>query len=287
MSAADESHKSLRYKLGELLRDSSDHMLLLTATPHKGDPAELQPVPAAPRRRRLRRREVDPRGDGPPARAVLPAAHQGGDGLLPRAAAGRHLGRRADLHQAHPAHRRLPDRRRGVRPLPRRDALREARERPGRRRGRGPARPRHRLPDVPLPAPARVEHLRHAALAGEPGPAARRGAQAGPGAGPPGAAGSPRSGRTGGDGGERARAARGDARGDHAGGKRRAGARRRSQELRAPRRAGAGGRGRGRRGQALAAQGRCCRSKASSTTRTSACSSSPSSRTRSTTWSVG
>src|SRR2546422_8353034 len=38
MSAADESHKSLRYKLGELLRDISDHMLLLTATPHKGDP---------------------------------------------------------------------------------------------------------------------------------------------------------------------------------------------------------------------------------------------------------
>jgi superfamily II DNA or RNA helicase len=37
MSAADESHKSLRYRLGELLRDSSDHMLLLTATPHKGD----------------------------------------------------------------------------------------------------------------------------------------------------------------------------------------------------------------------------------------------------------
>lgn len=38
MSAADESHKSLRYRLGELLRDSADHMLLLTATPHKGDP---------------------------------------------------------------------------------------------------------------------------------------------------------------------------------------------------------------------------------------------------------
>jgi superfamily II DNA or RNA helicase len=38
MSAADESHKSLRYKLGELLRDTSDHLLLLTATPHKGDP---------------------------------------------------------------------------------------------------------------------------------------------------------------------------------------------------------------------------------------------------------
>ena len=38
MSAADESHKSLRYRLGELLRDSADHLLLLTATPHKGDP---------------------------------------------------------------------------------------------------------------------------------------------------------------------------------------------------------------------------------------------------------
>lgn len=38
MSAADESHKSQRYKLGELLRDTSDHLLLLTATPHKGDP---------------------------------------------------------------------------------------------------------------------------------------------------------------------------------------------------------------------------------------------------------
>ena len=38
MSARDESHKSQRYKLGELLRDASDHLLLLTATPHKGDP---------------------------------------------------------------------------------------------------------------------------------------------------------------------------------------------------------------------------------------------------------
>ncbi|MGQ9591415.1 MAG: helicase-related protein [Planctomycetota bacterium] len=38
MSASDETHKSLRYRLGELLRDTSDHMLLLTATPHKGDP---------------------------------------------------------------------------------------------------------------------------------------------------------------------------------------------------------------------------------------------------------
>lgn len=38
MSAADETHKSLCNKLGELLRDTSDHLLLLTAAPHKGDP---------------------------------------------------------------------------------------------------------------------------------------------------------------------------------------------------------------------------------------------------------
>ena len=38
MSARDETHKSMRYRLGELLRDSADNLLLLTATPHKGDP---------------------------------------------------------------------------------------------------------------------------------------------------------------------------------------------------------------------------------------------------------
>ena len=38
MSARDETHKSQRYRLGELLRDSADNVLLLTATPHKGDP---------------------------------------------------------------------------------------------------------------------------------------------------------------------------------------------------------------------------------------------------------
>jgi len=41
MSASDETHKSLRYKLGELLRDTSDHFLMLTATPHKGDPVNF------------------------------------------------------------------------------------------------------------------------------------------------------------------------------------------------------------------------------------------------------
>ncbi|MDA8010614.1 MAG: DEAD/DEAH box helicase, partial [Alphaproteobacteria bacterium] len=67
MSARDETHKSQRYKLGELLRDSSDHYLLLTATPHRGDPvnfnlflqlldkdayADVQSIKEAMRRRR-------------------------------------------------------------------------------------------------------------------------------------------------------------------------------------------------------------------------------------------
>jgi hypothetical protein len=38
MSASDPEHKTQRYRLGELMRDTSDHLLLLTATPHKGDP---------------------------------------------------------------------------------------------------------------------------------------------------------------------------------------------------------------------------------------------------------
>lgn len=38
MSAYDAEHKTERYRLGELLSDHADHFLLLTATPHKGDP---------------------------------------------------------------------------------------------------------------------------------------------------------------------------------------------------------------------------------------------------------
>ena len=34
-------HKTARYRLGELLRDTTDHLLLLTATPHKGDPVNF------------------------------------------------------------------------------------------------------------------------------------------------------------------------------------------------------------------------------------------------------
>jgi superfamily II DNA or RNA helicase len=41
MSWTPPSRKTARYALGELLRDSCDHLLLLTATPHKGDPANF------------------------------------------------------------------------------------------------------------------------------------------------------------------------------------------------------------------------------------------------------
>src|ERR1700689_640668 len=41
MSWSPPARKTARYALGELLRDISDHMLLLTATPHKGDPANF------------------------------------------------------------------------------------------------------------------------------------------------------------------------------------------------------------------------------------------------------
>jgi len=38
MSWTAPSRKTARYALGELLRDTADHLLMLTATPHKGDP---------------------------------------------------------------------------------------------------------------------------------------------------------------------------------------------------------------------------------------------------------
>lgn len=41
MSWSPPARKTARYALGELLRDTSDHQLLLTATPHKGDPVNF------------------------------------------------------------------------------------------------------------------------------------------------------------------------------------------------------------------------------------------------------
>jgi superfamily II DNA or RNA helicase len=41
MSWTPPARKTARYALGELLRDTTDHLLFLTATPHKGDPANF------------------------------------------------------------------------------------------------------------------------------------------------------------------------------------------------------------------------------------------------------
>ncbi len=41
MSWTPPAKKTARYALGELLRDASDHIVMLTATPHKGDPANF------------------------------------------------------------------------------------------------------------------------------------------------------------------------------------------------------------------------------------------------------
>ena len=109
MSASDESHKSLRYKLGELLRDTSDHLLLLTATPHRGDPqnfslflqlldadcyADVTSIREAMHRRRapfyLRRTKE----------AMVYFPEQRADGTW---------GGRVDLHQAHSAHGGFPN----------------------------------------------------------------------------------------------------------------------------------------------------------------------------------
>lgn len=41
MSWSPPARKTARYALGEMLRDTTDHVLLLTATPHKGDPTNF------------------------------------------------------------------------------------------------------------------------------------------------------------------------------------------------------------------------------------------------------
>lgn len=42
MSAYDDEHKTYAYKLGEALSEKTDHFLLMTATPHKGDKEQFQ-----------------------------------------------------------------------------------------------------------------------------------------------------------------------------------------------------------------------------------------------------
>ncbi len=57
MSAASRDKKTLAYELGEALSEMTDHYLLMTATPHKGDPGAFLSLSGAARPRCLRRRE--------------------------------------------------------------------------------------------------------------------------------------------------------------------------------------------------------------------------------------
>ena len=253
MSARDEAHKSQRYRLGELLRDRADHILLLTATPHKGDPqnftlflqlldrdayADVRSIRKAMERQRapfyLRRTKE----------AMIHFPERRADG---RWAA------RPVFTKRIPRTAKLRHRRRGARPLPGGDAIREATE-PARRGAAGrPQGAGGRVPDVPLPAPPRLQHLRHAPLARETGRTARRRPRPSRGPGAHGSARTARSGRPRRDGGRRTREDRTAARCRHP--RRQCGAGARGGSRAPPAcREGEGSRGLGRRGEARPAR---------------------------------
>ncbi len=99
MSWSPPARKTARYALGEMLRDSSDHILLLTATPHKGDPENFS--------RFLQLLDPDAYADvksireamSASVRPLLPAPNQRGDDVLSRAAARRQLEGPQAVHQ--------------------------------------------------------------------------------------------------------------------------------------------------------------------------------------------
>ena len=180
MSARDDTHKSQRYRLGELLRDSTDNMLLLTATPHKGDPhnftlflqlldqdayADVKSIREAMERRRapfyLRRTKE--------AMVYFPERQEDGSWAAKPVftkritnTAGFTMGRGR------------------VRPVPSGHPLREAPERPRCVPRRRPAGARRRLPHVVVPATAGLQRSRHETVPGKPGQQAGRRPQTSP-----------------------------------------------------------------------------------------------------------
>ena len=134
----------------------TDHYLLMTATPHKGDPENFRLFLA------LLDRDVygDVKSLEEAMRAtrsaVLPAPRQGSPGHLPRSRDRR--GQEA-LHQARRPDGRVRARRRGARLLRRAHPLRRRPVDQGRGRRLGP-RPGPRLHDGDAPAPLRLQHLR-------------------------------------------------------------------------------------------------------------------------------
>ena len=223
MSWSPPARKTARYALGELLRDSADHLLLLTATPHKGDPrnftlflqlldrdayADVKSIREAMDRRRapfyLRRTKE----------AMVHFPERQTDGTwTAKPVFTRRIPRTADFAIDGPEFELY----REVTRFVKRQSARAAAQ------GDDP-RARGRLPDVALPAPPCLQYARHAPLARKPGEASDRRPRQGAGAGPDGAAQSSRPGGARGTGGCGARAPGGDAGGGHAGGQCRTGA---------------------------------------------------------------
>ena len=162
MSAYADDKKTLAYRLGESLSDMTDHYLLMTATPHKGDPENFCRFLA------LLDRDVygnvksleDAMRRG--SAAVLPPAHQGGPGQFPRP--GDRRGQEA-LHQARGQDLHLRAERGGVRLLRRPDDVRRGPVDPGFGRRLG-GRPGRRLHHGDASAPDGLQRLRRASVAG-------------------------------------------------------------------------------------------------------------------------
>ena len=174
MSWTPPARKTARYALGELLRDSTDHFLLLTATPHKGDPenfslflqlldrdayADVKSIRQAIDRRYapfyLRRTKE--------AMVYFPERQADGTWVA-RKIFTKRIPRTIEFQIDNAE----------FEPVSRRDALREAAEREGSERRRRSARPCGRVLDDVVSAPPGVEHLCDASFIGESGQAARR-----------------------------------------------------------------------------------------------------------------
>ena len=84
MSAYSADKKTLAYQLGEALSEMTDHYLLMTATPHKGDPENFCLFLALLDRDVYGDVQEPGRGDAAQRSALLPAARQGSPGHFPR-----------------------------------------------------------------------------------------------------------------------------------------------------------------------------------------------------------
>ena len=104
MSASSADKKTLAYQLGEALSEMTDHYLLMTATPHKGDPENFCLFLQLLDRDVYGDVEEPRRGHAAQRGAVLPAPRQGSPGHLPRP---RHRQVKNALHQARRADHRV------------------------------------------------------------------------------------------------------------------------------------------------------------------------------------